>query len=76
MEPLPQSRSDKMPRGAVAHTLRLGLLVAGVLAVYGCGGGAKPLSEEYGSLSPARYVAEEFQPALSFEVGKGWRSRS
>ena len=61
-----------MPRGAVAHTLRLGLLVAGVLAVYGCGGGAKPLSEEYGSLSPSRYVAEEFQPALSFEVGKGW----
>jgi hypothetical protein len=61
-----------MHRGAVAHTLRLGLLVAGVLAVYGCGGGAKPLSEEYGSLSPSRYVAEEFQPALSFEVGKGW----
>ena len=41
-----------MHRGAVAHTLRLGLLVAGVLAVYGCEGGAKPLSEEYGSLSP------------------------
>ena len=61
-----------MHRGAVAHTLRLGLLVAGVLAVYGCGGGAKPLSEENGSLSPSRYVADEFQPELSFEVGKGW----
>jgi hypothetical protein len=61
-----------MHRGAVAHTLRLGLLVAGVLAVYACGGGAKPLSEEYGSLSPSRYVADEFQPSLSFEVGKGW----
>ena len=61
-----------MHRGAVAHTLRLGLLVAGVLAVYGCEGGAKPLSEEYGSLSPGTYVADEFQPALSFEVGKGW----
>jgi hypothetical protein len=60
-----------MHRGAVAHTLRLGLLVAGVLAVYACGG-AKPLSEEYGSLSPSRYVADEFQPSLSFEVGKGW----
>jgi hypothetical protein len=61
-----------MHRGAVARTLRLGLLVAGVLAVYACGGGAKPLSEEYGSLSPSRYVADKFQPALSFEVGKGW----
>ena len=61
-----------MHRGAVAHTLRLGLLVACVLAVCACGGGAKPLSEEYGSLSPGTYVADEFQPALSFEVGKGW----
>jgi hypothetical protein len=60
-----------MHRGAVAHTLRLGLLVVGVLAVSACGG-AKPLSEEYGSLSPSRYVADKFQPALSFEVGKGW----
>jgi hypothetical protein len=51
---------------------RMSVLVAGVLAVYACGGGAKPLSEEYGSLSPSRYVADEFQPALSFEVGKSW----
>ena len=61
-----------MHRGAVAHTLRLGLLVAGVLAVCVCGGGAEPLSEEYGSLSPGTYAADEFQPELSFEVGKGW----
>ena len=60
-----------MHRGAVAHTLRLGLLVACVLAMCACGG-AKPLSEEYGSLSPGTYVDDEFQPALSFEVGKGW----
>ncbi len=31
-----------------------------------------PLSEESGSLSPGRYVTDEFEPALSFEVGKGW----
>ena len=62
-----------MHRGAVAYTLRLGLLAACVLAVYACGGGAKPLSEEYGSLSPgSRYVTDEFEPALSFEVSKGW----
>jgi len=42
------------------------------LAVCACGGGAKPLSEEYGSLSPGTYVADGFQPALSFEVGEGW----
>jgi len=24
------------------------------------------------ALSPGRYLADEFQPALSFEVGKGW----
>jgi hypothetical protein len=61
-----------MHRGVVAHTLRLGLLVASLLAVCACGGGAKPLSEEAGSLPPGRYVADGFQPALSFEVGKGW----
>jgi hypothetical protein len=61
-----------MRRGAVAHTLRLGLLVAGLSVVCACGGGTKPLSEEYGSLSPGAYVADGFHPALSFEVGKGW----
>jgi hypothetical protein len=41
-------------------------------ALTGCGGDAKPLSEQFGSLSPGRYVTDEFQPSLSFEVGKGW----
>jgi hypothetical protein len=55
------------------RALGLGFLVTlVVLAVNACGGGAKPLSEEYGFLSLGRYVADEFQPALSFEVGKGW----
>ena len=50
----------KMHRGAVAHTFRLGLLVACLLAVCACGSGAKPLSEEYGFLSPGTYVADGF----------------
>jgi hypothetical protein len=41
-------------------------------ALTGCGGDAKPLSEQFGSLSPGRYVTHQFQPSLSFEVGKGW----
>ncbi len=62
-----------MHRGVVAYTLRLGLLVACLLAGCACGGAAKPLSEAYGSLSPGtRYVTDNFEPALSFEVGKGW----
>jgi hypothetical protein len=62
-----------MHRGAVAYSLRLGLLAACVLAAGACGGGAKPLSEEGISLSPgSRYVTDAFEPALSFEVGKGW----
>jgi hypothetical protein len=59
-------------RGVVAYTLRLGVLAACVLAVCACGGSAKPLSGE-SSLSPGtRYVTDKFEPALSFEVGKGW----
>ncbi len=62
-----------MHRGAVAYSLRLGLLAACLLAGCACGGAAKPLSEAYGSLSPGtRYVTDNFEPALSFEVGKGW----
>lgn len=57
--------------GAAQH-LRLGLLAIVVLAVCACGGGAKPLSEESSSLSPGRYVTDKFEPALTFEVGKGW----
>jgi hypothetical protein len=59
-------------RGAVAYSLRLGLLAACVLAACACGASAKPLSGEH-SLSPGnRYVTDEFEPALTFEVGNGW----
>jgi hypothetical protein len=43
-----------------------------VLAANACGGVAEPLSEQSGTLSPDRYIADEFEPALSLEVDKGW----
>jgi hypothetical protein len=61
------------PKRMVLRILGLALLVTLIgLAVCACGEGAEPLSEEYGSLSPGTYVADKFQPELSFEVGKGW----
>jgi hypothetical protein len=66
-----------MHRGAVAHTLRLGLLVAGVLAVCACGGGGQEDAQartipEKGPLSADRYSTQEFEPSFSFELGEGW----
>jgi hypothetical protein len=55
-----------------AWSVRMGLLAIFVLAMGACGGGAKPLPEESGSLPPGRYFTEKFEPALSFEVGQGW----
>jgi hypothetical protein len=57
--------------GAV-RSVRLTLLAIFVLAVGACGGGAEPLPQETGPLAPGRYSTEEFEPALSFEVGEGW----
>ena len=42
------------------------------MAASACGDDSRPLPEQAGSLSPGRYVTDRFQPALSFEVGKGW----
>src|SRR5215216_971208 len=48
----------------------------------GSGGGehqqakARPLPEEAKALPPGEYHSEEFKPAFSFHVGKGWRSFS
>jgi hypothetical protein len=42
-----------MGRGACPHVGKLGLLISFVvLAIGACGGGAEPLSEEFGSLPP------------------------
>src|SRR3712207_3838478 len=64
----------------MGQALRLGLLVALVaLAVSACGGEEepqqskpRPLPEERRVLRPGEYRSEEFEPSLSFRVGKGW----
>jgi hypothetical protein len=67
-----------MNRLLVSRVLSLGLLVVlGVLALSACGGGEKeakvrPLPEEPQALRPGEYRSEEFEPSLSFRVGKGW----
>jgi hypothetical protein len=67
-------------RRMVRQALRLGLVVTiVVLAMSACGGGEKqqesrprPLPEEQQELRPGVYRSEEFEPSLSFRVGKGW----
>ena len=68
--------------------LASGVLVAlVVLALSACGGGggsgggehqqakARPLpEEEFKALPPGEYHSEEFKPAFSFRVGKGWQT--
>jgi hypothetical protein len=64
------------------------LVISGVaLALSACGGGggsgggehqqakARPLPDkEYKALPPGEYHSEEFKPAFSFRVGKGWQT--
>ena len=73
-----------MHRGAVAYTLRLGLLATCILAVVACGGGGggagggraeveKEVAKarkvpDYGELRPGQYITEKFEPAFSFRV--------
>ena len=71
------------PRRMVSQALRLGLLVTlAVLALSACEGGegagqeqanaARPLPKDPKALDPGEYRTEEFEPSLSFRVGKGW----
>ena len=69
------------PLGTVQQALRLGLLATlVVLALSACGGGQeqagrpRPLPEDPKALRPGEYRSEEFEPSLSFRVGKGWSS--
>jgi hypothetical protein len=69
------------PHRLVSQALRLGLLVTVlVLALSACGGDdekkakARPLPEDPKALRPGTYRSEEFEPSLSFHVGKGWSS--
>ena len=69
----PRRRTDR-------RVLGLGLLTALVVLVFcACGGSekdakARPLPEEEKALRPGLYRSEEFEPSLSFKVGKGWSS--
>ncbi len=72
------------PRRMVSQALRLGLLMTLViLALSSCGGGTggdsaqqeargRPLPQNPQALRPGEYRTEEFEPSLSFRVGKGW----
>jgi hypothetical protein len=67
-------------QGWLRQAIGLGLLVAlVVLGLSACGGGEKeakvrPLPEDRQALRPGTYRSEEFEPSLSFHVGKGWSS--
>jgi len=70
------------PLRMVRQTLRLALLVTlVVLAISACGGEgrsqaeeaeARLLPENNATLRPGEYRSQEFEPSLSFRVGKGW----
>src|SRR5919107_4803796 len=77
--------SNLKPRAALLVVGLLATLL--VLALSACGGGggsgggehqqakARPLPEEaFKALPPGEYHSEEFKPAFSFRVGKGWRT--
>jgi hypothetical protein len=72
-------------RRMVRQAIRLGLLVALVILALGaCSGGGeaggqedeankpRPLPENNVTLRPGEYRSQEFEPSLSFRVGKGW----
>ena len=50
-----------------------------ILSANACGGADEPLSklgrlsEQSGMLSPGRHIVNEFEPALSLKVDKGWQ---
>ena len=67
----PRSRTVRRALGLVM----LAALV--VVALAACGGTEKeakprPLPEDDKALQPGEYRSEEFEPSLSFRVGKGW----
>ena len=73
--------SNLKPRAALLMVGLLATLL--VLALSACGGAggstqkeakARPLPEDEKALSPGEYRSEEFKPAFSLTVGKGWKN--
>ena len=71
------------PLRMVRQALRLALLVTlVVLAMSACGGGSQEeqasnprhLPQNNATLRPGEYHLQEFEPSLSFRVGKGWEN--
>jgi hypothetical protein len=70
------------PLRMVRQALRLALLVTLLaLAISACGGGGsqeeqannpRHLPQNNATLRPGEYHSQEFEPSLSFRVGKGW----
>src|SRR5919112_3086893 len=68
-----------MNRLLVGRVISLGLLVIlVVLALSACGGDEKKAKarhlpeDDQKALHPGEYRSEEFEPSLSFRIGKGW----
>jgi predicted small lipoprotein YifL len=67
-------------RRTMRRALGLVMLAAlGIVALAACGQNEKeanprPLPEDDKTLQPGEYRSEEFEPSLSFKVGKGWSS--
>jgi hypothetical protein len=70
-------------RIAVTVAMLVALVTLGALSLSACGAGGSAQEEakarhlpdkEYKALPPGEYHSEEFKPAFSFTVGKGWQT--
>lgn len=69
----PRSRTVRRTLGLVMLAV-LALLVLGACSGVEKEAKPRPLPEEAKPLQPGEYRSEEFEPSLSFSVGKGWKN--